>query len=104
MWMSNVYIVVNQNNSDKNSLCDLCAAVCETGATLVGVDEHTHVIEATTPSQEIATIAAMEGVTYVRSVIHVHHKRFAKARRVMAHPKLPMIPPKAAPSGAAHFV
>ena len=66
MWMSNVYIVVNQNNSDRNSLCDLCDAVTHTGATVVAVDEHNHVIEAATPSQEVPIIAAMEGVSYVR--------------------------------------
>jgi hypothetical protein len=66
MWMSNVYIVVNQNNWDRNSLCDLCAAVAHAGATVVAVDEHSHVIEAATPAQEVPIIAAMEGVAYVR--------------------------------------
>lgn len=66
MWMSNIYIMVNRNNSDHNSLCDLCAAVSEAGATVVGVDEAQHVIEATSPAQEVPTIAAMEGVSYVR--------------------------------------
>ena len=68
MWMSNIYIMINQNNSDKNSLGDLCAAVSETGATVVGVDEQNLMIEAATPANEVSTIAAMEGVTYVRCI------------------------------------
>jgi len=67
MWMSNIYIVINQNNSDRNNLCDLCDAVTEAGATVVAVDEQHHVIEATSPAHEVPTIAAMEGVSCVRS-------------------------------------
>lgn len=67
MWMSNVYIVVNEHNCDHNSLCDLCQALSEAGATVVNIDEQSRMIEATTPSHEISTIAAMEGVSYVRS-------------------------------------
>jgi len=66
MWMSNIFIMVNRDNSDRNSLCDLCAAVSEAGATLVAVDEAQHVIEAAIPAQEVPVIAAMEGVSYVR--------------------------------------
>ncbi|HEY3838615.1 MAG TPA: hypothetical protein VGL72_18680 [Bryobacteraceae bacterium] len=70
MWMSNIYIVINQKNSDKNTLFDLLAAVTETGATIVSVDEQNHLIEATTPAQEVSTIAAMEGVAYVRCLFN----------------------------------
>jgi hypothetical protein len=70
MWMSNIYIVVNQNNCDKNSLFDLLAAISETGAAIVSVDEHHHLIEASAPAEEVSTIAAMEGVSYVRCLFN----------------------------------
>jgi hypothetical protein len=70
MWMSNIYVLVNRNNSDHNTLRDLCAAVRETGATVVGVDEQNHMIEAATPAQEVSIIAAMEGVSYVRCIFN----------------------------------
>jgi len=68
MWMSNIYIMVSQNNCDRNTLSDLCKAVVETGATLIAVDEHNLLIEAATPAHEVPTIAAMEGVKYVRCI------------------------------------
>ena len=67
MWMSNLYIMVNRDNADHNSLSDLSAAIRETGATLVSVDEQNHLIEAVCPAGEVSTISAMEGVSYVRS-------------------------------------
>ena len=67
MWMSNLYIMVNSKNSDRNSLHDLCEAVTHAGATVIHVDEHAHLIEAAIPSHETSTVAAMEGVSYVRS-------------------------------------
>ena len=70
MWMSNLYIMVNSQNSDHNSLVDLCEAVREAGGTVVSVDEQSHLIEAATPAHEISTIAAMEGVSYVRSIFN----------------------------------
>ena len=66
--MSNIYIMINSQNSDRNSLNDLCHAVRESGATIVSVDEQAHLIEAATPAQEVSTIAAMEGVSYVRCI------------------------------------
>ena len=68
MWMSNVLIVVDQNNVDRNTLSDLGAAVAEIGASDMITDEANHVIEAVVPSQEVSLIAAMDGVSYVRSV------------------------------------
>ncbi len=70
MWMSNLYIMINSKNSDHNSLRDLCAAITETGATVISVNESAHLIEAATPSEEVPTIAAMEGVSYVRSIFN----------------------------------
>ncbi len=67
MWMSNVFVVINQNNTDRNSLCDLCQAIGETGAAIIAVDDQKHVIEANVPAHEVPTIVAMEGVTCVRS-------------------------------------
>ncbi|HZL34034.1 MAG TPA: hypothetical protein VFC78_01915 [Tepidisphaeraceae bacterium] len=68
--MSDLYIMVNRDNADRNSLADLCAAVTEAGGTILNVDEQNHMIEAAAPSSEISTIAAMEGVSYVRSIFN----------------------------------
>ncbi len=68
MWMSNIYIMVNQDNTDKNSFYELRDAVAETGATILDVDEESFMIEANAPSHEVPVIAAMEGVSYIRCV------------------------------------
>jgi hypothetical protein len=68
MWMSNVLIVIDRNNPDRNSITDLAAAVQETGAEVVNVDDHNLVIEADMPTHEVVTVAAMDGVAYVRNV------------------------------------
>jgi acetolactate synthase small subunit len=68
MWFSNVLIVVNRNNADRNGLLDIAAAVADTGTSVVNVDEDRFIIEAAAPSEVIPTIQAMEGVTYVRCV------------------------------------
>jgi hypothetical protein len=67
MWMSECIIVVDRNNVDLNGLADIAAAIAELGA-IVKVDEQRHVIEASVPADEVATVAAMTGVSYVRSV------------------------------------
>ena len=66
--MSTILIVVDRNNVDRNIIADLAAAVTETGATVVNVDEHNLVIEADLPTHEVVTVAAMDGVAYVRNV------------------------------------
>ena len=68
MWMSNILIVVDRNNPDRNSITDLAAAVKEVGAEIVNVDEHNLVIEADMPTHEVVVVAAMDGVAYVRNV------------------------------------
>jgi hypothetical protein len=68
MWMSNILIVVNENNADRNAMADLAAAVAETGAECVNVDTACGVIEAAVPAHEVPTIAAMDGVSYIRGV------------------------------------
>jgi seryl-tRNA(Sec) selenium transferase len=68
MWMSNVLIVVDRNNPDRNSITDLASAVKEAGASIIEVDEHNLVIEADMPTHEVVVVAAMDGVAYVRSV------------------------------------
>ena len=68
MWMSDILILVNKRNVDHNSLLDIAAAVTETGATVISVDSELFAIEAAVPSDAVATISAMEGVSYVRCV------------------------------------
>jgi len=66
--MSNILIVVDRNNPDHNALGDIAAAVCDAGASVVSVDEASHVIEACVPTDQLSVIKSMEGVSYVRSV------------------------------------
>jgi hypothetical protein len=68
MWMSNVLIVIDRNNADKNSIADIVAALGEIDGQLIGIDEQNHVIEAAVPAHELATVKAIDGVCYVRSV------------------------------------
>jgi len=68
MWMSNVLIVVNRNNADRNGLLDIAAAVADTGTSVLNVDEESFIIEAAAPSEVVGIIQAMEGVSYVRCV------------------------------------
>jgi hypothetical protein len=68
MWMSNVMVVIDPCNADRNCVADLAAAVMETGAECISVDEANGVIEAAVPAHEVPTIVAMVGVSYVRSV------------------------------------
>jgi hypothetical protein len=68
MWMSNVLIVVDRNNPDRNSITDLASAVKETGADVINVDTDQLVIEADMPTHEVVVVAAMDGVAYVRNV------------------------------------
>lgn len=67
MWMSNIFVVIDPRNADSNSLEELRSAICDLGATVVEVDAHRHVIEATLPASEVLTVVAMEGVSYVRN-------------------------------------
>jgi hypothetical protein len=69
MWISNVLIVVDRNNPDRNSINDLASAVTEAGATVLAIDDENHVIEADMPTHEVVTVAAMDGVAYVRNVV-----------------------------------
>ncbi len=68
MWMSNLLIVVNPNNADRNGLNDLAAAITEANAQIISIDEQNHVIEAAAPTHEVPLIAAMDGVSYIRTV------------------------------------
>jgi hypothetical protein len=68
MWMSSIIIVIDSKNVDRNNIQDLVAAVTDAGGVISEVDEPNYVVEATVPSYVIPTIAAMEGVVYVRSI------------------------------------
>jgi hypothetical protein len=70
MWMSDVLILVNRQNADRNSLLDIASAVTDTGASVLSVDEEAFTIEAAAPSSVVAIISAMEGVTYVRCIFN----------------------------------
>ena len=72
MWMSDILILVNRKNADRNSLMDIAAAVADTGATVVNIDEELFTIEAAAPAAAVAVIHAMEGVTYVRCIFNYY--------------------------------
>ena len=67
MWMSNVLIVVDKNNPDHNSIKDLAEAVTIAGASNVSVDDDQQLIEAAMPTHEGVVVAAMDGISYIRS-------------------------------------
>ena len=69
MWMTEIQIVVDRNNVDRNGLRDIAAAVSDAGAIAVEVDEDHHVLCATLPASAVHVVTAMEGVRYVRSVL-----------------------------------
>ena len=73
MWMSNCLVVVNRQNCDSNSLSEIAAAIREFGS-VVAINEDEHVIEVSMPSHEMATVSAIEGVSYVRCVFSYHCK------------------------------
>ena len=68
MWMSNLFILVDQRNADRNTMPDIACAVEHVGGKIVNLDEQSYLIEAVVPTRDVPTIAAMEGVAYVRSV------------------------------------
>jgi hypothetical protein len=68
MWMSNVLIVVDKNNPDHNSLADLAEAVKLAGGENLSLDETSQLIEADMPTHEVVVAAAMDGISYIRSV------------------------------------
>ena len=70
MWMSNIFILIDRNNADKNSIAEIAAALAEIGGEVISVDEQRHVIEAAVPAHELATVKAMDGVCYVRCVFN----------------------------------
>ena len=68
MWMTDVLVMVNRQNVDRNGLRDIASAVADSGGTNIETDEENHVIAATVPSTAILDVCAMEGVTYCRQV------------------------------------
>jgi hypothetical protein len=78
--MSNLYVVIDRENVDRNTLHDIAAAIAHGGATIFNIDEETYVIEAAMPSSELPTVRAMEGVCYVRSAFNYFRTIAAPAR------------------------
>jgi hypothetical protein len=68
MWMSDVMIVVDPKNADRNGVSEIVEAVKNVGANVIGVNDTCSMIEATLPAHEVPIVAHMEGVSYVRSV------------------------------------
>jgi hypothetical protein len=80
MWMSNILILVNRNNADRNGLHDIAAAVADTGTDIINIDEERFAIEAAAPAGVVPIIHAMEGVSYVRCVFSYMSDRPEPAR------------------------
>jgi hypothetical protein len=69
---SDILIVADQNNVDKNKLEEIADAVRYGGGNIESVDTSRCVIEATVDPREIPVIERMEGVSYVRSIFTYH--------------------------------
>ena len=68
MLMSNALVVIDPRNPDRNTLNEIADAVTDAGGTVLETNPDAHVIEVLIPMREIPTVAAMEGVAYVRQV------------------------------------
>lgn len=75
MWMCHALILIDPRNDDRNSAHDIADALRFMGCDVDSIDEDRHLIEACFPSHELATIQAMDGVSYVRNVHHYHARR-----------------------------
>jgi len=69
---SDILIVADQNNVDKNKLEEIADAVRYGGGNIEEVDTSRCVIEATVDPREIPVIERMEGVSYVRPIFTYH--------------------------------
>lgn len=70
MWMSNILILVDHKNADRNTLADITAALTDIGATICSVDESNLVIESAVPAHALSLVAAIDGVAYVRHLFN----------------------------------
>lgn len=66
MWMSEVIIVVDPRNADRNSLNEIAAALVDAGGCVLEIDETRGVLTVTVAAGLLAMVRAMEGVAYVR--------------------------------------
>ncbi len=69
MWMSDILIVVNSKNVDKNGLKEIAGAVGYLGASEVAVDEGSSTLTATIATSHVPTVKHIEGVTYIRPTL-----------------------------------
>jgi hypothetical protein len=66
MWMSEILIVVNSKNADKNALHEIAGAVGYLGGSDVAIDDANTTLTATVPCSQVSTVHHIEGVTYIR--------------------------------------
>jgi hypothetical protein len=66
MWISEVLVVVDPRNPDRNRVCDIADALADAGAAVSEIDDAHCVVTATLPAAAVALVRAMEGVSYVR--------------------------------------
>jgi hypothetical protein len=69
---SDILIVADTNNVDKNKLEEIADAVRYGGGNIEGVDASQCVIEATVDTCDIPIIERIEGVSYVRPIFSYH--------------------------------
>jgi hypothetical protein len=71
MWMSNVLITVDRLSARQSGLSDIAAGIGRMDdSSVLNVDEHHHVIEASVPAHELPKVREMAGVCYVRCVFN----------------------------------
>jgi hypothetical protein len=68
MLVSDVLITLDSKHPDRNTVADIMDALKYINANIIEVDSNQQVIEAIVPTHEVATLEAMGGVAYVRSI------------------------------------
>jgi hypothetical protein len=76
MWISEVLLVIDPRNADKNTATDIAAALSSAGAHDVEVGDGGSTVSVTMPTSELSLLQHIDGVSYVRPV----HHYFATAR------------------------
>lgn len=77
MWFSDVLLVIDPRNADKNSASDIAAALVAAGASSIEIDESGATVSATMPTTDLSLLQHIDGVSYVRPV----HSYFAAERQ-----------------------
>ena len=76
MWVSEVLLVIDPRNADRNTADDIAAALHSAGAHAIEIDESGQTVSATMPTSDMSLLQHIAGVSYVRPV----HSYFASSQ------------------------